>query len=194
MFRYFLLLALVSLGVWTYFQQQELYGLRSEVEGYRREYWDAQINEARAEGAFIGLSTSTEARMFNLRASLTTYKNLVGELREVLLHKDHLIQSLQEGQVLTVTAYSPTVDQCDDTPFITANNNRVRDGIVAVSPDLFSRGWVFGRKVYVVDYGVYEIDDLMAQRMQNTIDIFMFNRQHAVSFGKKQLRVYLLGA
>ncbi|HDY68411.1 hypothetical protein LCGC14_1745220 [marine sediment metagenome] len=31
----------------------------------------------------------------------------------------------------TITGYSSTVDQCDDTPFITASNTRVRDGIVA---------------------------------------------------------------
>ena len=194
MLRYFSVVIVILLAVWTYSQQSELTDLRDEVDGYRQEYWEAQVEQARAEGAFIGLSTSAEARLSNLRASLATYKNLVGELRGILTHKDHLIQSLEQGHMLTVTAYSPTVDQCDDTPFITASNNRVRDGIVAVSPDLYDRGWVFGRKVYVVDYGVYEIDDLMAERMQNTIDIFMFDRQRAMSFGKKELRVYLLGA
>ncbi|HNY97834.1 MAG TPA: hypothetical protein PKM84_01795, partial [Candidatus Pacearchaeota archaeon] len=32
-----------------------------------------------------------------------------------------------------VTAYSSTPDQCDDTPFVTAAGNQVRDGIVAAN-------------------------------------------------------------
>ncbi|MDP3003980.1 MAG: hypothetical protein Q8N43_00505, partial [Candidatus Azambacteria bacterium] len=34
---------------------------------------------------------------------------------------------------VVLTAYSSTPDQTDDTPFITASNTRVRDGIVAAN-------------------------------------------------------------
>ncbi|THB68190.1 MAG: hypothetical protein D6E12_07020 [Desulfovibrio sp.] len=194
MLRYFLVVALIILSVWSYTQHQKLVRLQAKVDEYQQEYWTSEIGLARTEGAFIGLRTSSEIKIINLRSAVTGFEQTVAELRDLVVSKDHLISSLQEGQMLTVTAYSPTPDQTDDTPFITANNNRVRPGIAAVSPDLFANGWVFGRKIYVVDYGVYEIDDLMAQRMQNTIDIFMFSRQEALTFGKQQLRVYLLGA
>ena len=56
---------------------------------------------------------------------------------------------------VTATAYSSTPDQTDDTPFVTARNTRVRDGLAAANflpfgtefriPDLY------GNKVFVIE-------------------------------------------
>ena len=102
------------------------------------------------------------------------------------------IKNLQRKQNVTVTAYSPSQQETDTTPFITASNKKVRHGIIAVSRDLFDKGWVFGRKVYIKTLGVFTIDDLMAKRKRNHIDIFMFNQTDALSFGKRKLDAHLL--
>ncbi len=93
---------------------------------------------------------------------------------------------------LTVTAYSPRPQETDDTPGITASNTKVREGIVAVSRDLFRQGWVFGKKVYIKNHGIFTISDLMNKRKQKSMDIFMHNTNKALEFGRRKLEVILL--
>jgi 3D (Asp-Asp-Asp) domain-containing protein len=113
-------------------------------------------------------------------------------LGQITMNNHKLIQDMQPRRELTVTAYSPRESETDSSPFLTATNRRVRAGIVAVSRDLFDQGWVFGKKVYVKGYGIYTIDDLMHKRKRNQIDIFMYDTQQALRFGRKELEVYLL--
>jgi len=86
----------------------------------------------------------------------------------------------------TITAYSARVGETDDSPEITASLNTVREGDIAVSRDLFLDGWCFGKRVYIYQYGVFTIADLMNKRYQKSIDIFMWNTNKAKSFGKKE--------
>ena len=57
--------------------------------------------------------------------------------------------------VVLATAYSSTPDQTDATPFITAWNTRVRDGILAANflpfGTLVKIPEVFGDKIFVVE-------------------------------------------
>ncbi len=99
-----------------------------------------------------------------------------------------------EGEVpsvryMRITAYASTPDETDNTPFVTANGIRVRDGIVATNllpfgtqieiPDLF------GNKVFAVE-------DRMSPRIKNTIDIWMPTRAGAIRFGVKYTNVLVL--
>ncbi|UZP68070.1 3D domain-containing protein [Desulfovibrio mangrovi] len=102
------------------------------------------------------------------------------------------IQAIQRKKTVRVTAYSPREDETDNTPFTTASNRKVRHGIVAVSRDLFDQGWVFGRKIYIKQMGIFTIDDLMAESKRNQIDIFMFDTERALHFGKRTMEVHLL--
>ena len=95
---------------------------------------------------------------------------------------------------VTLTAYSPTVEECGPEPHTTASNVKVRRGIVAVSRDLFDQGWVFGKKVYVKGHGVYEIADLMSKRYTKRMDIFFPDTEEAKQFGIKQVTVALLAS
>ncbi|GAB7082268.1 3D domain-containing protein [Megalodesulfovibrio paquesii] len=186
--------AILILGVICYFQYRLNQELETQLEGYRASYNQLQLAQASTEGALEGLQLSSYTQQLKLINSLADNKSKVTELLRMVQQKDFLIQSMTRGRVCTVTAYSPTVGQTDDTPFTTANNKRVRDGIVAVSRDLFANGWNFGRKIYIKDHGVYTIDDLMNERMRNSLDIFMFDTETALKFGKRQIRAYLLGA
>lgn len=84
--------------------------------------------------------------------------------------------------VVSVSAYSSTPDQTDDSPFITARGTFVRDGIIAANflpfgtrvkiPDLF------GNKIFVVE-------DRMNKRYWHNVDVWMPERSDALKFGRK---------
>ncbi len=93
---------------------------------------------------------------------------------------------------VTVTAYNPTASQCDDDPTITASMRKVRPGTIAVSRDLFDQGWVFGRKVRIEGMGIFEINDLMNVRYTKAIDVFMWDDEKAIAFGRRVRKVALL--
>lgn len=81
---------------------------------------------------------------------------------------------------LRITAYSSTPDQTDETPFITASGVQVRDGIVATNILPFGTQVqipkLFGDKIFTVQ-------DRMAKRMTNVMDIWMSTREKALRFG-----------
>lgn len=87
---------------------------------------------------------------------------------------------------VTVTAYSSTPDQTDDTPFIAASGKRVHDGMVAAN---FLR---FGTKVRFPDYfddKDFIIEDRMHERFSNRMDVWMETREEALQFGIRRLKV-----
>ena len=94
-----------------------------------------------------------------------------------------------EQKLVTVTAYSSTVDQTDSTPFITASGSTVRDGIVACN---FLR---FGTRVrFPQIYGdkIFVVEDRMALKNSHKIDIWFTTREEAKQFGVKYLQVEIL--
>ena len=81
---------------------------------------------------------------------------------------------------VTVTAYSSTPDQTDSTPFITANGQHVRDGIIAAN------FLPFGTKVRIPEYfgdRIFTVQDRMNARYYYRADVWFKTRADAVSFG-----------
>jgi 3D (Asp-Asp-Asp) domain-containing protein len=103
-----------------------------------------------------------------------------------------LEEQTRPNALVTVTAYNSEVTQTDADPDIAASMRRVRPGTIAVSRDLFDRGWVFGRKVRLEGLGIYVINDLMAARHGNAVDIYIGSPQKAQAFGKRRIRAALL--
>ena len=112
-----------------------------------------------------------------------------------LVHNDEVAEKvtllseavkIKDVAKVIVTAYSPTKRETDSTPFVTASMERVTEGGVAVSRDLFDRGWTFGKKVYIKGHGVFVINDLMNERFEKRLDIFMLKTRQAWRFGKKE--------
>ena len=90
---------------------------------------------------------------------------------------------------VSATAYSSTPDQTDDTPFVTAWNTHVRDGIVAAN------FLPFGTKIKIPEiYGdkVFVVEDRMNRRYWHKIDIWFPDRQSALQFGIKNIRIQIL--
>ena len=91
------------------------------------------------------------------------------------------------------TAYSSTPDQTDDSPFITAANTRVRDGVVAANfLDLHT-------KISIPDlYGdkIFTVEDRMNRRFNKAnpprIDVWLPNRSLAINFGVKKVSIVIL--
>lgn len=87
---------------------------------------------------------------------------------------------------LTVTAYSPRIVETDSTPYETAFMTRVKNWSVAVSWDMIEEGWTPGKKVYIKGFGMFVINDLMADKWHSRIDVFFFDTDHARKFGIKR--------
>ncbi len=98
-----------------------------------------------------------------------------------------------ESIIVTATAYSPTPEECDNTPFITASGRRVRRGIIALSRDIEREfGVRFGDVLYLEGLGYYQFQDRMHRRWKRRVDIFHPTRQEAEDFGLlRNVRVYL---
>lgn len=86
-------------------------------------------------------------------------------------------------RIVEVSAYSGRKTECDADPHITASTDSPRPGTVAVSRDLFNMGWTFGKRVYLKGLGPYIINDVMNQRYQMRVDVFMDHNRAAREFG-----------
>jgi len=85
-----------------------------------------------------------------------------------------------------ITAYSSTPDQTDDSPFIMANGKHVHDGAVATN------FLPLGTHVRIPElYGdkVFTVEDRMAKRFSDRMDIWMETRAEAKSFGLKHATI-----
>lgn len=91
--------------------------------------------------------------------------------------------------IVPATAYSSTPDQTDNSPFITAWNTQVRDGIVAAN------FLPFGTKIKIPNiYGdkIFVVEDRMNRRYWHKIDIWFPDRQSALEFGLKTIKIQIL--
>lgn len=82
--------------------------------------------------------------------------------------------------IVTVTGYSSSYDETDDTPYITASGDFVRDGIVATNFLPFGSKIkipaLFGDKVFVVK-------DRMNERYFYRVDVWFPSKEDALNFG-----------
>jgi 3D (Asp-Asp-Asp) domain-containing protein len=101
-----------------------------------------------------------------------------------------------EPDIVTVTTYSPTVEQTDSTPLITASGfeinpaNPKKHRIVAVSRDL-KKKYKFGKKIRITGIGklsgTYTIRDVMNKRYKNRVDILIGEDDKQTSFKNAKL-------
>jgi len=121
------------------------------------------------------------------------YQNDIIRLQNEL----HQAKELQFAVPVNITAYNPVPDQTDDTPFITASADYVRDGIVALSYDLERTLELEFGDIVVLEtrdgefLGEFEFQDRMNKRWRNKVDIFMWKVQDAKKFGKVPGRMYV---
>ena len=99
------------------------------------------------------------------------------------------VKPLKKIKVI-VTAYSSTVWETDDTPFITAAGTQVREGIVANNKLSFGTEVkfpeVYGDKIFVVE------DRMNSRKGPYQFDIWMGSHEEAENFGAKIIEAEIL--
>ncbi|MFH1077667.1 MAG: hypothetical protein V1745_00070 [Patescibacteria group bacterium] len=88
-----------------------------------------------------------------------------------------------------VSAYTSAVEECDSSPFTTADGSRVRDGIVAAN--FLKHGTRFRIPAYFGDK-VFEVHDRMNARYSYKIDIWMTTKTEARAWGVRTVKVEIL--
>ena len=94
--------------------------------------------------------------------------------------------------ICTVTAYSPTVEECDASPLVTASGKRVYVGGIAADLSVFPFGTILqipgyngGNPCTVIDTG--------SAIKGNKLDVFLWSAHEAVHWGRrKNVRVQVL--
>jgi len=100
------------------------------------------------------------------------------------------IGDVAKTMTVILTGYSSTEDQTDSTPFTTASNKQVRDGIIA------NNFLSFGTKVRIPEvFGdkVFEVDDRMNRRKGNDhFDVWFSTTEEAIHFGAQTAMIEVL--
>lgn len=102
-----------------------------------------------------------------------------------------IIETAEEFETheVWVTAYSSTLEETDSTPFTTAMNSDVRDGIVAAN------FLPFGTKLQIPEHfgdKVFTVEDRMHRRKTNFVDIWMPTTEEAKQFGISYTKILIL--
>ena len=142
---------------------------------------------------FLGLTTSVILQKLQLNSKQNYIGILLQDNQRVLCESERTIDSLtlindnvmnSIKQKVTATMYYPVVEQCDDTPDITADQTKIpyihdctKLNWIAVSQDLlwFNGGpYRYGDKVIIMNAGhkdgIYTIRDAMNKRFRYKID------------------------
>lgn len=98
--------------------------------------------------------------------------------------------------VARATGYNSLGSQTDSTPHITATGTRTRPGVIALSRDLL-RVFPYGTRVTIQDLSgrynfsnrVFIVEDTMAARKTNSVDIWMPSYNQAIQFGARSVRI-----
>jgi 3D (Asp-Asp-Asp) domain-containing protein len=98
--------------------------------------------------------------------------------------------------IVAVTTYTPSVEETDSTPLITASGFKInpvnpkKHRIVAVSRDL-KKKYKFGKKIRITGIGklsgTYTIRDVMNKRYKNRVDILIGEDDKQTSFKNAKL-------
>jgi len=123
---------------------------------------------------FIKVGTVERSVYKTLKLNNKHYKDIMDLLNTKML-----------GITVRVSAYTPSSDETDSTPTITAVNTEVEEGTVAVSRDLL--GFLnFGDSVYLEGIGVFKVTDVMNRRYKRAVDVLMLTKKQALKFGVKE--------
>ena len=96
---------------------------------------------------------------------------------------------LRRTYTVQLSAYNSEVAQTDDSPFITASNTHVRDGVVA--SNMFPFGTIlkipslYGNKIFVVE-------DRMNKRYQKNVDIWFADKDEALKLGRRTVEIVVI--
>lgn len=140
-------------------------------------------------GITIGLCLLGIFMAHTINADSVINKEAAYVAKEVIKKVEKTVKAINTINVV-ITAYSSTEDQTDSTPFITASNKDVADGIIA------NNMLPFGTKVRIPHlFGdkIFTVEDRMNKRKSDyNFDIWFPSRELAVNFGVKTTELEIL--
>jgi 3D (Asp-Asp-Asp) domain-containing protein len=89
---------------------------------------------------------------------------------------------------MEATAYSPTVQETDGNPWMTASGMKSGRGVVAVDPKVIP----LGTKLYVEGYGYAIAGDTGGAIKGDRIDVFFYSSDETARWGRRWARVFVL--
>lgn len=184
LYRYLIILTIAIFGSLTTIQNAQAGYIDWLTE-------DTHNEETNIKKSFnYAFSIFTEKENENNEAPYNEQKTTVNETEEPKIkNTEKQTQTIKQRYTVEMTGYSSTPDQTDDSPFITASNTYVRDGIVALN------GFPFKTKVQFPDLfpgKTFVVEDRMNKRynFENTgkyrVDVWFADRNTALKFGYKK--------
>lgn len=143
-----------------------------------------QVSSTRSTGS----TGSPQVNLTTLRIGMGT-NNTNGDKFNHALDAMLIDSDSKKEVIVAASAYSSTPDQTDDSPFITASGTLVHDGIVAAN------FLPMGTKIRIPQlYGnkIFTVEDRMNKRYWQKIDIWFPDRESALKFGVKTLKIEIL--
>jgi len=148
----------------------------------------ANANTSEKGWSFDKIYSSIQSKTIYTSANISQASSVIAEASPIAMKKK-TAKAATKTFVVTASAYSSTIDQTDSTPFITAANTFVRDGVIAANflpigtrikiPELF------GDKQFIVE-------DRMNSRYWYNIDLWFADRDTAMNFGRKQVVIEIV--
>lgn len=119
----------------------------------------------------------------------STYSNgsLVPDIDDIISVNGKKLQYVGDWEL---TAYNPTVAQCDADPWTTASGARTNPGLTCA---IDRRYWKFGTRFWVSGFGEVVAHDTGSKVLgQKRMDICMMDVKMARTLGRWRARVYLI--
>ena len=102
-----------------------------------------------------------------------------------------IVGTVVRSMHVTSTGYNSEVAQTDSSPFIAADGTHVFDGMVAAN------FLPFGTKIKIPDYfgdKVFTVHDRMAKRFSDRVDVWFEHKPDAIQWGRRTVRIEILGS
>lgn len=127
-----------------------------------------------------------------LESDIKQHRNEIEYLKIKVTSQQKIINEISKV-IVKATAYNAVPDQTDSDPNITACLVKPTIGSVAVSQDLYFKGWTCGKRIHIKELGIFIIKDVMHYRKTNQIDILIETKKQALNFEvKRNLKAVLL--
>ncbi len=95
----------------------------------------------------------------------------------------------EKMMVMESTAYTPTVEECDGDPTTCSTGMKSGYGVVAIYPKEIP----YYTELYIEGYGYAIAGDCGGAIRPGRIDVFFYDKESARKWGRRKVRVYVLG-
>lgn len=170
-------LFLLIVIVFIFFQQQ----YKATILQHTQHIYQLE-SEMERQQSIINIQNDTIKSLHKQEGMIKQYRQEIEALREVL---DSLMVETFESTAYTHVAVPGVADINGTGDGITRSGLPVAEGLIAVDPEVIP----LGTKVWVEGFGVLLAADTGGAIKGNRIDIFMDDRQEALRWGRRDVKV-----